>query len=85
MKGQCRVCLTKQMINKDGRMKSHPNKYTAGTCRGSYKLPIAGTEYPFDYPHKESSTDDGCVMVVMGVFVLVGLVAGVGIGFMLWG
>jgi hypothetical protein len=86
MKGQCRVCLTNQSINKDGRMKMHPNKYTSGSCKGSYKLPIQGTTFD---DHDDSlggtASDDGCVMVVMGIFVLIGVVAGVGIGFMVWG
>jgi hypothetical protein len=83
MKGQCRVCLTKQMINKDGRMKSHPNKYTSGNCRGSYKLPIEGTvfgEAKIGEPGRDS-----CVMAVLGVFSVFGALIGLGVGFILWG
>jgi hypothetical protein len=87
MKGQCRVCLTNQSINKDGRMKSHPNKYThSGNCKGSYKLPQEGTVFD---DHDDSlggtAADDGCVMAVMGAFVLIGMVAGVVLGYMLGG
>lgn len=82
--GQCRICHSRERINRNNLVIAHRNKYIRAHCDGSFRPCISGTEQPIseqpayydkDDVSAEPSGISGLITVYLGG-LLTGIIAG---------
>ena len=82
--GQCRICHSREVINRNNLVRTHRNKYIRARCDGSFRPCISGTEQPIaeqpaDYDKEDISDEpsgiSGSITLYLGG-LLTGIIAG---------